>query len=343
MTARLGCILGSILIIVNSLTERADGQRTSPVTRPDDVIIRGNSFTIKRKDLDRELVYTLEKIGVNKDALTQEQLRHFEKAAQKSLVRNALLRKAAEEIFIDNLSSKVEAKLKEYRDAFSSEEDFLAALKKQNFTIEELKQQITDSIRIQELIRQRLPAPAPPSEEALRSFFQENKETMDQPEMVRVQHISVLVSKDATAEDRQSKRQALEALRQRVILGEDFSKLAREISKEKDDGDLGWIKRGYLGKEFDEVAFKLKPGQVSELFTTDRGYHFILVRDKKEARKAEFERVKPQIEKFLIQEAQLDSIDKLVEQLEKEEKITYIDSLVKDSREKPSARNQRKP
>jgi parvulin-like peptidyl-prolyl isomerase len=79
-----------------------------------------------------------------------------------------------------------------------------------------------------------------------------------------------------------------------------------------------------MGKKFDEVVFKLKPGQVSEIFETERGYHFVLVRDRREARKADFEKVKPQIKKFLIQEERAKLIDQLVERLEKEEKINYL-------------------
>jgi peptidyl-prolyl cis-trans isomerase C len=313
-------------------------QRAASTARPDEVIIRGNSFTIKRKDLDRELAYTLGKINIDQASLTKDQLQQFSKAAQKSLVRKALLKKASEDLSIEDLSARVDQKMKEYRSAFAKEEDFLAALKEQDISMDELKSQITDSIRIQELIRQSIPQPQPPSEEAVRSFFTENKEMMDQPEMIRVQHISVLVDKGAAEDVRQAKRKALEEIRQRVILGEDFSKLAREISQEKNDGDLGWIRRGYLGKEFDEIAFKLKPGQVSEIFTSDRGFHFVLVRDRKEAQKSEFKNVKPQIEKFLMQEAQLESIDKFVSQLEKQEKIIYMDALIKNKASKPSAR-----
>ncbi|MCS7063575.1 MAG: peptidylprolyl isomerase [Methylacidiphilales bacterium] len=332
----------ALLIHSLSATGISSEQKQSPAARPEEILVQAKSFTITRKDLDKELGFILRKLDLKLQTLTPVQRKHFEIAALKSVTRRMLLSNAAKEIHAADLEKKIEHQLQEYKEQFLSEDLFLKALEEQELTEQELKKQIADSIRIQELIRQRLPPPPSPSDQAVRQFFDQNKDKLDQPEMVRVSHISVLVPPEASADDRHAKRQALESIRQRVMLGEDFAKLAREISKEKNDGDLGWIARGTLGKEFDDVAFKLKPGQVSEIFATDRGFHFVMVRDRKEARKAQLDQLKPQIEQFLTQEAQLDAIDKLVAQLEKEENVRYLDKVASPtSTSSPSSKKKR--
>lgn len=86
-------------------------------------------------------------------------------------------------------------------------------------------------------------------------------------EQVHVQHI--LVDDEQTAKD----------LLQRVRAGEDFATLAKAHSQDpgsaQNGGDLGWFPRGVMVPEFEEAAFALEPGAVSEVVATDYGYHII--------------------------------------------------------------------
>ena len=77
----------------------------------------------------------------------------------------------------------------------------------------------------------------------------------------------------------------------RVAAGEDFSALSRELSeddtlKEK-DGDMGWLPRGIMGEQFDEMVFSLEPGKLSELITSSEGYYVVRVVEKATAREIE--------------------------------------------------------
>jgi peptidyl-prolyl cis-trans isomerase D len=126
-------------------------------------------------------------------------------------------------------------------------------------------------------------------------YYRQNIEQYSSPEQVRASHILFKTERKDEAEVR---RNAEEVLKQ-VKAGGDFGALARKFSEDegsaKQDGDLDYFGRGRMVKEFEDVAFSLAPGSVSDLVKSQFGFHIIKVVDKKPASTRPFEEVKAQI------------------------------------------------
>lgn len=102
------------------------------------------------------------------------------------------------------------------------------------------------------------------------------------------------------------------AVGERLKKGEDFAKLATELSKDpgsgQQGGDLGWFTKERMVPEFAEAAFKLEPGKVSEPVKTQFGWHVLKVEEKRAHQPPKLEDVRDQIAQYLERKAQQDII-----------------------------------
>jgi peptidyl-prolyl cis-trans isomerase C len=143
------------------------------------------------------------------------------------------------------------------------------------------------------------------SDEAMKKFYDETIKGLKPAQEVKARHILVEKEEEAKA--------AVERLKK----GEDFAKLAGELSKDpgsgKEGGDLGWFEKERMVPEFAEAAFKLDKGGVSEIVKTQFGFHIIKVDDKRDKKPPEFEGVKEQLKRYMVQKSQQDFVLKLRE------------------------------
>jgi peptidyl-prolyl cis-trans isomerase C len=116
--------------------------------------------------------------------------------------------------------------------------------------------------------------------------------------------------------------EAKEALK-RVKGGEDFAKVAKEISKDpgSEGGDLGWFTKDRMVPEFADAAFKLEPGTISEPVKSPFGWHIIKVEEKRQTSFPPFDEVKDQVARYVVQKAQ----SELVVELRKTAKIERME------------------
>jgi len=126
-----------------------------------------------------------------------------------------------------------------------------------------------------------------PTSEEISDYYARHSETFQHPEQVRARHILVKVVPSASAEQVEDARKRAEALLTALRNGEDFATVAQQHSEDTataaKGGDLGYFPRGQLEKSFEDVAFALPVGQLSELVRSPYGWHILRVEDKREA------------------------------------------------------------
>lgn len=136
--------------------------------------------------------------------------------------------------------------------------------------------------------------------EAAKKLFDDTLKALTPEEEVNARHI--LVEEEAQAK----------AVAERLKKGEDFAKVAAELSKDpgsgKEGGSLGWFSKERMVPEFAEAAFKLEKGQVSEPVKSQFGWHVIRLEDRRSKPLPAFDEVKPQIDQYLERKAQQDTI-----------------------------------
>ncbi len=123
--------------------------------------------------------------------------------------------------------------------------------------------------------------------------------------------------------DEESAKAALK----RVKAGEDFAKVATELSKDPggEGGDLGWFTKDRMVREFADAAFKLEPGQISEPVKSQFGWHIIKVEEKRMKTFPPFDQVKEQAARYVAQKAQ----SELITSLRKDAKIERFGEAAK--------------
>jgi peptidyl-prolyl cis-trans isomerase C len=137
---------------------------------------------------------------------------------------------------------------------------------------------------------------------ALHKVYDEAIGQMKKEPEVRARHILVETEDEAKAVVAELKK------------GADFAELAKTKSKDPgsaDGGDLGYFTKDQMVPEFSEVAFKLDKGALSDPVKSQFGWHVIKVEDKRDRQPPEFDKVKDQLENFLVRKSQSELITKL--------------------------------
>jgi len=175
------------------------------------------------------------------------------------------------------------------------------------------------------------------NDEDIEKYYNENKDEFKESEKVKARHILLKVDADASDEDKAKvKEQAEKVLEEAKKPGADFAKLAEKYSEDKGSakkgGDLGFFERGRMVKPFEEAAFSLKPGEISDLVETTYGYHIIKVEDKKPVSISPFEKVKTQIKQKIVEQITAEDAKQIADELLYDVRVDGFEEAVKQKR-----------
>ena len=179
-----------------------------------------------------------------------------------------------------------------------SMEAFREAIAREGGTFDEYKKELRRHLTRMNLLGREIKSKVTVSREEIGNYYREHREDYEGKEAVRINQILIIVPRDNNAEVKKERRILTEETLKRLKRGESFSLLAVEVSQgpaAKAGGDLGYIEKGMMLPEVDEVAFALKKGEISEIIESPTGFHIIQVIDKRGAGIKPIESVREEI------------------------------------------------
>ena len=232
-----------------------------PYAADEEIVARVNGITISKGEVRCHVeLYERAHPGLAPEWRGQRAL-----AAARTLADVVLLEELGRELSISVSDAEVETKYAEFRGP-TEEGIFQAALEFQGNNPTKLRRDIRKGL-LDSKIKARLMASVAVTESDLRAKFQEEKATL-YPEQAKVREIIVLTYDLAMR------------LHKELIDGADFAQLAQSSSTDKsrkNGGDLGWLAKRERYAPFDDIVFKLKPGEMSKPFRSPHGYHIVKV------------------------------------------------------------------
>ncbi len=274
---------------------------------------------IKKAELDKAFTNMLASQGATPDAVPPEQKAQVYSMILNDLIIDHLLdKRSAQQKVPDEEVTKVYERFKQN---FGSDEELAKQVAAHGETIDGLKGDIRSSLRKQLWIDDQIKGKVEISDAEADDYYKKNPTRFDQPEQVRASHILIQVEKDAKPEVVEEKKKQAQAIADRVKKGEDFSKLAEQLSEDptakENKGDLDFFSKEKMVPEFANAAFAMKKDEISDPVRSNFGFHVIKVTDRKAPETISLEQAKPQIVAQLKRQKQQDEIEKLVEGIRK--------------------------
>lgn len=204
-----------------------------------------------------------------------------------TLIAEVLVELESEKLDIEVSDEEIDEEIDNLTNMYGGEEGLKTALANSNSSMDILKDQILNNLRVQKLVEPYIDI----SDEDVEEYFEANKELLAVSEQVRARHILLETEEEA------------DEIYEKAMAGEDFSKLAREFSTDGgsslDGGDLGRFGRGRMVAEFDEAVFSMEVDEISKPVKSEFGFHIIKLDEKTEARESTLEEFEEDIRDVL--------------------------------------------
>jgi parvulin-like peptidyl-prolyl isomerase len=291
------------------------------------IVASGDGVKVTRGELNAAEMEFLKQRGWNMAQVPPDKVGEFEKSIAERLTLEKLIMKAGSDVKIANLDDRAKAEVQNIRSQFPDEKSFLDRLAKVGVTPEKVAEDIKKKITLQEIVRAKVPVGAEPKDEEIQKFFHSNEGRFLEPAKVKASHVLVRVTEKNTTAEKATLKKKAEAARARISKGEDFAKVAAEVSDDasnaKTGGVLDYFQKGEMVPEFEKVAFGSKIGVLSPVFETPFGYHFLKVTDSQPEKKHTYEEVRGQISTYLQERSRGEAMTAFTEKLTKDAKVVY--------------------
>jgi peptidyl-prolyl cis-trans isomerase C len=265
-----------------------------------DVIARVNGEPIQRAEFEKA-IKTLE--AQNGGSVPADQRDRVYRGVLDQMIGYKLLVQESQARKIAVADAELEARVSQIRSQFPTEEAFKQVLAQQNLTVEQLKSDARSELLVTNLLKAEVEPKVAVTPEQVSDFYQKNPDKFQQGERVRASHILLAFPPNADAAAKLTVKTKAEGLLKELKAGKDFATLAKANSQDPGSavkgGDLDYFEKGQMVGPFDQAAFTLKPGEMSDLVETQFGYHIIKVTEKQASRAVPLAEVRDKIQQYL--------------------------------------------
>ena len=291
-----------------------------PAVLPE-VIADCNGDTIPKAEFESAVKAVEQRAG---GAIPAEKRDEVYRGVLNDLVAYRLLKQETKQRSLNVTDADVDQRINAFKQQMGTEANFKAALQAQQITEAKLREDARTDLMVSKLLDQEVNQKVLVKPTDIAAFYEKNPDRFQQGETMRASHILVLVPAEANPQARAALRARAETALKAAKAGKDFGQLARQYSQDSSaqrGGDLGFFPKGQMVPAFDQAAFALTPGQVSDLVETQFGYHIIKATEKRPARIVPFVEAAAQIQEFLEQEQRQEKSKALVDQLKAKGKV----------------------
>jgi peptidyl-prolyl cis-trans isomerase C len=282
-----------------------------------DVVAVVEGQEIKASELQGAVAMFLAQRGTRPDDVPEEQRSGvFHMMLDQLIMSRIVDKRSADEKVSD---ADVMAEINKYKARIGSEEAFNQQLAQSGQTLEAVKEDIRSQLRQQHWVESQIKDQKKVTDADADEYYKNNPADFKEPEQVRASHILIAVPEDAKPEVVSQKLKVAEGAATRVKGGEDFAKVAKELSEDpgskETGGDLNFFSKDKMVPEFADAAFALKKDAISEPVRSKFGYHVIKVTDRKDGGTVKLEEVKPRLVAYLQAQEQKKAMAKMLQEL----------------------------
>jgi parvulin-like peptidyl-prolyl isomerase len=240
--------------------------------------------------------------------------------SRENMIEKVLISQEAEKNGDKIPPEQVQAALARLKEQYDAPEQLYKDFNAEND--EQVRRDIEKQMRVEQRLSQVCKNMPKPSQADLRKYYEENQEQFKSGEGLRVAHIVKYVNWQT---DEQTAYEAISRAHEELKGGEAFEAVVDKYTDCADSGgDLGFVTKGQMVEEFEDVVFNLGAGQISDIFRTRFGFHIAKVYSRKPATVAAFEDVKGQITELVKEKMRSEAIDNFIDGLKSEAKIEEV-------------------
>ncbi len=317
MPRRLASLLFSALFLLAPALVRAEVLNRI-VLRVNDRIATLYDYQQRKDELVRDIT--------RREQDPQERQRLLSQAGEMvfaDLFRELLMDSRADQLGVEVTDAQVDQSIAQLKQNFNikTPQDFAAALAQSGLTEPQLRAQVKNNLRMQEVRSREIQSRVKVDEEDLRRYYRKNLEQFRQPEQLQLREVVVLEEGGATADQRKA---VASQVRAKVQSGASLADAVADLAKKGATSnviELGWVSPGDLDKNLEGAVWTLPVGALSEPVEARGGLHVVQVINRRESRIPAFNEVSAAIQTREQERVYRDEVTKYMAELEKKSLI----------------------